>query len=145
MSRKVTRCGNGGSSHLAGGGIDGTGFMSAGVVTAIGSIEVNGVRGALNADTGSGGIRAEGSMEGEWALHSSSGTVVVRLPSDAQFQLDARTSSGSIESDHPVTVHGLIKKQLQGEVRGGGPLLRIRTSSGRSATKNILLLFFPFS
>jgi hypothetical protein len=100
------------------------------VNTGSGSIEVNGVRGALSADTGSGGIRAEGSMEGEWDLHSSSGTVVVRLPADAQFQLDARSSSGSIESDHPVTVHGLTKKQLQGQVRGGGPLLKIRTSSG---------------
>lgn len=100
------------------------------VETGSGSIEVNGVRGALSADTGSGGIRAEGSMEGEWDLHSSSGTVVVRLPSDAQFDLDARSSSGSIDSDHPVTVHGLTKKQLQGQVRGGGPLLKIRTSSG---------------
>jgi DUF4097 and DUF4098 domain-containing protein YvlB len=100
------------------------------VETGSGSIEVEGVRGALSADTGSGGIRAEGSMEGEWDLHSSSGPVVVRLPSDARFQLDAKSSSGSIESDHPVTVHGLTKKHLQGEVRGGGALLKIRTSSG---------------
>ena len=100
------------------------------VDTGSGSIEVNGVRGALSADTGSGGIRAEGSVDGEWDLHSSSGTVVVRLPSDAQFVLDAKSSSGSIESDHPVTVHGLTKKHLQGEVRGGGPMLKIRSSSG---------------
>ncbi len=100
------------------------------VNTGSGSIEVNGVRGALSADTGSGGIRAEGSMEGEWDLHSSSGTVVVSLPSDAGFQLDAKSSSGSIESDHPVTVHGITKKHLQGEVRGGGAVLKIRTSSG---------------
>jgi hypothetical protein len=100
------------------------------VETGSGSIEVNGVRGALSADTGSGGIRAEGSMEGEWDLHSSSGTVVVRLPSDAQFELDAYSSSGSIESDHQVTVHGLTKGQLKGQVRGGGPLLKVRTSSG---------------
>ncbi len=39
----LTSCNGGGSSSpLAGGGIDGTGIMSAGVVTAIGSIEVNG-------------------------------------------------------------------------------------------------------
>ncbi len=43
---------------------------------------------------------------------------------------DAKSSSGSIESDHPVTVHGLTKKHLQGEVRGGGAVLKIRTSSG---------------
>jgi hypothetical protein len=84
----------------------------------------------LNADTGSGGIRAEGVMEGGWDLNSSSGTVVVRLPSDAQFELDAYSSSGSIESDHQITVHGLTKRQLKGQVRGGGPLLKIRTSSG---------------
>ena len=39
----LTACsGGGGAAVLAGGGIDGTGIMSAGVVTAIGSIEVNG-------------------------------------------------------------------------------------------------------
>jgi hypothetical protein len=39
----LTSCNGGGSSSsIAGGGIDGTGIMSAGVVTAIGSIEVNG-------------------------------------------------------------------------------------------------------
>ena len=38
----LTSCNGGGSSNWAGGGIDGTGVMSAGLVSAIGSIEVNG-------------------------------------------------------------------------------------------------------
>ena len=38
----LTACGGGGGGAVAGGGIDGTGIMSAGVVTAFGSIEVNG-------------------------------------------------------------------------------------------------------
>ncbi len=38
----LASCNGGGGGAIAGGGIDGTGIMSAGVVTAIGSIEVNG-------------------------------------------------------------------------------------------------------
>jgi hypothetical protein len=38
----LTSCGGAGGAAVAGGGIDGTGIMSAGVVTAFGSIEVNG-------------------------------------------------------------------------------------------------------
>ena len=41
VSMLLISCDGGGSSH-AGGGIDGTGIMSAGVVSAFGSIEVNG-------------------------------------------------------------------------------------------------------
>lgn len=42
FSLLLTSCGGGGGGGFAGGGIDGTGIMSAGVVTAFGSIVVNG-------------------------------------------------------------------------------------------------------
>lgn len=47
--------------------------------------------------------------------------------------LDAHTSSGSIDSVHPVTmtVTGKIDKhRIQGKVRGGGPLVQVSCSSG---------------
>jgi hypothetical protein len=57
--------------------------------------------------------------------------VTLRIPSDARFDLDARVSSGGINSKHPITIEGTIdKRHWQGKVRGGGPLVTVRTSSG---------------
>lgn len=101
------------------------------VRTGSGGIRVRGVKGALNASTGSGGITAQGEPTSSWRLRTSSGTITVRLPSNLAFDLAARTSSGSVQSDHPVTVSGTInRRELRGKVRGGGVLIDLSTSSG---------------
>jgi len=101
------------------------------VETGSGSVRVHGVRGALEVSTGSGAIEAEGDLAADWRLHASSGGIRVRIPSDAAFELRARTSSGHIDSNHPVTVVGkLSRKEMRGTVRGGGHLLELKTSSG---------------
>ena len=64
-------------------------------------------------------------------VHSGSGSIHLRLPSDASFDLNARTSSGSISLDHPVTVQGTMgKKEIRGKVRGGGVTVEVETGSG---------------
>ncbi len=101
------------------------------VETGSGSIQLSGVRGALRASTGSGTITVDGVPTGDWELHASSGDIDLRLNEEVGFDLRARTSSGRIESDPPVTVTGkLSKRELRGQVRGGGPLLEVSTSSG---------------
>ena len=51
------------------------------------------------------------------------------LPDTSAFELDARTTSGDIDSSHPITVTGRIAKNtLRGSVRGGGHRLAVRTS-----------------
>jgi DUF4097 and DUF4098 domain-containing protein YvlB len=100
------------------------------IETGSGSVRVRGVRGALRIKTGSGSIQADGEMTGRWYLRSSSGSVTVGLPQGAAFDFSARTSSGDIESDHPVTVRELSKRELRGKVGDGGHLLEVRTSSG---------------
>ncbi len=101
------------------------------VSTGSGSVEVSGVKGAVTARTGSGHISAGGEPVGEWALHSSSGGVTVHLNSNAAFDLDARTSSGRITVNHPLTVMGTVSpKAMRGKVRGGGALLSLTTGSG---------------
>jgi DUF4097 and DUF4098 domain-containing protein YvlB len=96
-----------------------------------GGVRVRGVKGALTVDTGSGSIDVAGEIAGDWRLDAASGDVTVKLPPNAAFVLDVHTSSGDIESDHPVTVTGaLSKKTLRGAVRGGGSRLDIETSSG---------------
>jgi hypothetical protein len=90
-----------------------------------------GVDGAARVSASSGSIVVEGRPSGPWNVHSSSGGVTLRLPSDAAFDLDARVSSGRIETAHPITLSGTISKQrLLGKVSGGGPLVTVRTSSG---------------
>jgi hypothetical protein len=103
------------------------------VSAASGGITLAGVNGAARVNSSSGGIRIDGRPAGPWALHASSGGITITVPPDAAFDLDARTSSGSIDSAHPVTmeVAGRIdKRHIRGKVRGGGPLIEASCSSG---------------
>ncbi len=60
----------------------------------------------------------------------------LRLPSEAAFNVDLTTSSGTLDVRHPVTttvqgrVHDAPQKSISGQVHGGGPLLRVHTGSG---------------
>ena len=103
--------------------------------TGSGNITTRGVQGGFRGETGSGDITAEGTQTGSWELHTGSGNVHVKLPGDAKFDADISTSSGSIDVEAPVetTVQGRVgdsHKSIRGKVRGGGPLLRVRTGSG---------------
>ena len=105
------------------------------VHTGSGDIRLRGVNGALRVEAGSGDVDIEGKQTGSWEMRTGSGNVEVRLPSDAAFELDAATSSGELVVDHPVTmtVQGNVRgshRQVEGKVRGGGPQMLIRTSSG---------------
>ncbi|MFO7694593.1 MAG: DUF4097 family beta strand repeat-containing protein [Vicinamibacterales bacterium] len=98
-----------------------------------GGISLTGVNGAARVRSSSGGITIDGRPAGPWSLHASSGGINMTVPPDAAFDLDARTSSGTIDSVHPVTmeVMGKIdKRRIQGRVRGGGPLVEASCSSG---------------
>jgi DUF4097 and DUF4098 domain-containing protein YvlB len=96
-----------------------------------GSISVSGVDGALRVSSASGGATVQGRPAGTWSLRSASGGITVTLPADAAFTLDATANSGPVETVHPVTMSGRIDRhQIRGTVRGGGPLVDIRTSSG---------------
>ncbi len=96
-----------------------------------GSVYVNGVRGGVRASTSSGTLRVQGEQTSDWRLSSSSGSVTIELAGTPKFALDARSSSGRIDTGFPVTVSGTIgRRELRGSVNGGGPLLYVRTSSG---------------
>ncbi len=103
--------------------------------TGSGNVSLRGVQGALRAETGSGDITAEGSQAAAWEIRTGSGNVQVRLPANAAFDADISTSSGTLDIGAPVTmtVQGRVqesRKQIVGKVRGGGPLLTLRTGSG---------------
>lgn len=103
--------------------------------TGSGNITARGIQGAFRADAGSGDITAEGKQAGSWGIRTGSGNVHVRLPADAAFDADISTSSGTLSVDAPITmtVQGRVqetRKAIIGKVRGGGPLLTLRTGSG---------------
>lgn len=101
------------------------------VRTGSGGVDLRGVRGMLNADTGSGDVTIEGTPGGEWKLSAGSGTIKLQLPSQAGFDLDASTSSGSISLNHAVSVSGNISRHsVHGKAGSGGSLIEIRTGSG---------------
>jgi len=103
--------------------------------TGSGNVTARGIQGSFHGETGSGDVTAEGTQTGSWDIRTGSGNVHVRIPSNAGFDADISTSSGSIDVGAPIemTVQGRVgesHKQIHGKARGGGPLLRVRTGSG---------------
>jgi hypothetical protein len=99
--------------------------------TGSGNIKLNGVKGGLRAQAGSGDIHAEGEPTSDWRLGAGSGNITLKVPTQASFNIDARTSSGSLKVNHPVTMQGsLSHNHIQGKVGNGGVLLDLHTGSG---------------
>lgn len=104
---------------------------SATAKTGSGNIRLRNVKGGVDAHTGSGDIEADGDVKGDWQAHSGSGNISLHLPKDAAFDLDARSSSGTVTVDHPVTMQGAIKRnRVQGKVGAGGVLVSVESGSG---------------
>ena len=101
------------------------------VGTGSGNVRLRGVKGGLRAHTGSGDIDAEGELSHDWRLGAGSGNITLKLPSKASFNLDARTSSGTLKINRQVTMKGTMShNHIEGKVRKGGVLLNVHTGSG---------------
>jgi hypothetical protein len=103
--------------------------------TSGGGISVKLVENALQAHTSGGGVEAAiaGTLKEECSLSTSGGSIRVAVDKTAAFRLDAATSGGGVHAAG-LTIRlesgGLGKSQLVGDVNGGGPLLKLRTSGG---------------
>jgi hypothetical protein len=96
-----------------------------------GNVRLHGVQGGLKAETGSGNITVDGNPTGDWRVGAGSGNIDLKIPSSASFNIDARTSSGSLKVNHQVTMQGSISRDhVQGKVGNGGPLVDLHTGSG---------------
>jgi hypothetical protein len=87
----------------------------------------------IKAKTLSGNVDYVGVIysDGSYNFKSHSGDVILTIPQDAAFDLEAKTFSGSIDSDFEITLTGKIsKKQLKGSVNSGGATLEVKTFSG---------------
>jgi hypothetical protein len=102
--------------------------------TGSGNITVSGVNGGFRAEAGSGDIRANGSPKSLWSIRTGSGNVDLRVPSEAAFDVDISSNSGTVVVDHPVTttMQGRVqeRKSVVGKVRNGGPTISVHTGSG---------------
>jgi hypothetical protein len=100
------------------------------VGTGSGSIKLYGIKGGLRAQAGSGDILAEGQPTTDWQLGAGSGNITLKMPAQASFNIDARTSSGTLKVAPSVQGGTVSHNRVQGKVGNGGPLLDLHTGSG---------------
>lgn len=87
--------------------------------------------------TTTGAIRFDGTLgdSGLYTLETTTGSLTVRLPADVAFEVDARTTTGSIQ------VSGFdlagadrsgqgVSETLSAVINGGGPALTLRVTTG---------------
>ncbi len=97
-----------------------------------GPIEITSDNANVTARTSNGSIHFTGSLaEGRSELDTSNGNLVITLPANAQFVVDAETSNAKISSDFAVTSQDFSDNQLRGTVGSDpGTTLRLQTSNG---------------
>ena len=108
-----------------------------------GSIHLTGLTHGVQVETGAGGIIAEfagGAVLTESMLETSSGDVTVYLPANVGVTIRGAIDSGSKNSVHSdftelrVTSdseeYGPHEVLVEGKLNGGGPVLKIRTTTG---------------
>ena len=103
-----------------------------------GDITLKGCQSRVNLTTAMGNIRAEMTTQPQhpWTLHTSmDGAIDVTLRPDIVLDIDAQTE-GKISSDFPIRPQGdTIENRLKGTLNGGGPLLKLRASTGEIRLK----------
>lgn len=101
--------------------------------TGSGSINISGAENDLRASTGSGSIHIDGNPapSSYWDIHASSGGITLTVPTDAGFRIHARSGSGSIESDLPVTMEEQAgRHEMRGRIGNGSASVDMQTGSG---------------
>lgn len=99
-----------------------------------GNITLANCQGTVDIKTSVANIQAEvpTQPQHQWTLQTSIGNITGILNSDMAAEIDARTIVGNISTDF--RVQGLklnvIETKLLGNINGGGPLLKFRTSVG---------------
>ncbi len=99
--------------------------------TSGGNVYVHDVGGPVIAKTSGGSVSARFEGPPEGTLETSGGSVEVEFPDDAPVTIDASTSGGRVQIDSDLRIRGTLQSsRVVGDINGGGPELRIRTSGG---------------
>ena len=88
----------------------------------------------VRAKTSGGSVRAHlSTLTRDSSLTTSGGSITLRVPDDAAFSIDAKTSGGTVAVDEAfaLTSRGASSKnKVTGTINGGGPDVQLRTSGG---------------
>ena len=124
--------------------------------TGSGALEISDPGGKLEATTGSGDITIRGatadvrvhtssgdvSVDGNpgamnyWDFHTVSGDVLLQVPAAASFRLYARSSSGDIQAEVPVSMEGTSgKHEFRARIGDGKARVEVTSSSGDISLK----------
>jgi len=127
-----SRLGSSFRARTKSGNIDATfdGSGGADVETNSSAITLRGVNGGLAVKTQSGRVTVQGTPTADWVATTSSSSVRFELTKGQGFELDADSRSGSVTVVGASVSGAAGKRSAKGTVRGGGPLLRIRSGSG---------------
>jgi hypothetical protein len=127
--------------HTSGGNISaGPVAGAADLETSGGNIKIESAENLLRAHTSGGDITASvlGTLKGDCDLNTSGGNVTTYVDKSAAFKLDASTSGGRVSADAltiTLAKSDHDRSRLSGDVNGGGPLLKLRSSGGNITLK----------
>jgi hypothetical protein len=95
-----------------------------------GGIDASGIAGSIDAATDSGSLRLVQTTAAPISAKAESGSVTVALAQGAGYDISADAESGRV-SVPEMTVHSVFSSHhIEGKVRGGGPLVKIKVDSG---------------
>ena len=95
-----------------------------------GGIEAFDIGGSIDAQTDSGGIRISQTVAAPVRARADSGGAQVRLASGGGYDVKAHSESGQVTVPE-LTVRGTFSRhEVQGTLRGGGPLVDVSVDSG---------------
>jgi hypothetical protein len=101
--------------------------------TVNGSVEVRDAAGAVEASAVNGSVEASLSRvdpAGRSRLHTTNGSVRLRLPSDAGAEIEARTVNGRIGCDFDLDGGRKSRRRLEGRIGAGGARFDLGTVNG---------------
>ncbi len=103
-----------------------------------GNIALSNCQGSVDTKTSAGNINADIATQPqhEWNLQTSAGNIVFTLISNLAAEIDTQTSVGIISTDFLVEGSEIRKRRLRGTIKGGGKLLKLRTSAGNIRLKS---------
>jgi RNA polymerase sigma factor (sigma-70 family) len=98
-----------------------------------GGINLQATKAVITARTTNGAVQFTGTLgEGQHSLHTNNGSIVLTLPANAQFRVEAGTSNGRVGSDFTITsTTGKSKTHVKGAV-GENPTttIKLQTQNG---------------
>lgn len=101
----------------------------AGVETSSGNITLKNGSGSFDLKSSSGKVSVAYKEFADQNVNivTTSGSVTLELPNTAEFLIDAKTSSGGLKSDFPISVAG---KKMEGQIGTKNNKISLQTSSG---------------